>query len=227
MFLYKALDAFTENTAHSTDTHPVQVDTAVVVFSGWLFCPPRRSRRRSVFTNSLHAGLAAAAALPVESSGSSKADFIFVKCQVCKCTSQSWCLSPLFIPLIFFFLPRPRLIFCSFFSSRVWLACDVVSSSPPSPDVFLRLVFFFVFFLCCFRLSTLFFCCCFGTIVPSVAWGEDGIDELHVVGRVYRELLVCTANFTYIYATSLSTLYSLCLLYTQIQHIKYLYKGVL
>lgn len=51
-------------------------------------------------------------------------------------------------------------------------------------------------------------------VVPSVAWGEDGIDELHVVGYVYRELLVCTANFTYIYATSLSTLYSLCLLYT-------------
>lgn len=57
-------------------------------------------------------------------------------------------------------------------------------------------------------------------VVPSVAWGEDGIDELHVVGYVYQELLVCTANFTYIYATSLSTLYSLCLLYTHIQHIE-------
>lgn len=56
-------------------------------------------------------------------------------------------------------------------------------------------------------------------IVPSVAWGEDGIDELHVVGCVYQELLVYSANFTYIYATSLSTLYSLCLLYTHIQHI--------
>lgn len=55
---------------------------------------------------------------------------------------------------------------------------------------------------------------------PSFAWGEDGIDELHVVGYVYQELLVYTANFTYIYATSLSTLYSLCLLYTHIQHIE-------
>lgn len=64
-------------------------------------------------------------------------------------------------------------------------------------------------------------------LVPSVAWGEDGIDDLHVVGYVYKELLVCTANFTYIYAMSLSTLYSLCLLYTQIQHRKYLYQGVL
>lgn len=73
MFLYKALDAFTKNTAHSTDTHPVQVDTTVVVvFPGWLFCPPRRSRRHSVFTNSLHAGLAAAAAPPVEPNGSSR-----------------------------------------------------------------------------------------------------------------------------------------------------------
>lgn len=58
-----------KNTAHSTDTHPVQVDTAVVVFS--VGAP--------VFTNSLHAGPAAAAAPPVESNGSSKADFIFVK----------------------------------------------------------------------------------------------------------------------------------------------------
>lgn len=64
-------------------------------------------------------------------------------------------------------------------------------------------------------------------LVPSVAWGEDGIDDLHVVGYVYQELLVCTANFTYIYAMSLSTLYNLCLLYTQIQHRKYLYQGVL
>lgn len=81
--------------------------------------------------------------------------------------------------------------------------------------------------------SKLSFICCFCSqplilyIVPSVAWGEDGVDELHVVGYVCQELLVCTANFTYIYATSLSTLYSLCLLYTHIQHIKYLYKGVL
>lgn len=51
-------------------------------------------------------------------------------------------------------------------------------------------------------------------VVPSVAWGEDGIDELHVVGYVYQELLVCIANFTYIYATSLSTLYSLFVVYT-------------
>lgn len=79
MFPYKALDAFTKTTAHSTDTHPVQVDAAVVVFSGLLSCPPRHGRRRSVFTNSLHAGLDAAAAPPVESNGSSKADFIFVK----------------------------------------------------------------------------------------------------------------------------------------------------
>lgn len=34
-------------------------------------------------------------------------------------------------------------------------------------------------------------------VVSSVAWGEDGIDELHVVGYVYQELLVCTAHFTY------------------------------
>lgn len=34
-------------------------------------------------------------------------------------------------------------------------------------------------------------------VVPSVAWGENGIEELHVVGYVYQELLVCTANFTY------------------------------
>jgi len=29
-------------------------------------------------------------------------------------------------------------------------------------------------------------------IVPSVAWGEDGIDELHVVGYVHRELTLHT-----------------------------------
>lgn len=76
--------------------------------------------------------------------------------------------------------------------------------------------------------------CCFCSqpvpllyLVPSVACGEVGIDELHVVGYVYQELLVCTANFTYIYAMSLSTLYSLCLLYAQIQHRKYLYQGVM
>lgn len=50
-------------------------------------------------------------------------------------------------------------------------------------------------------------------VVSSVAWGEDGIDELHVVGYVYQELLVCTSNFTYIYATSLSALYSLFVVY--------------
>lgn len=155
MFLYKALDAFTKNMAHSTDTHPVQVDTAVVAFSGWLFCPPRRSRRRSVFTNSLHAGLAAAAAPPVESNGSSKADFIFVKWQVCKCTSQSWCLSPLFIPLMFFFPPPSLAHFLFFFfPSRVWLACDVVSSSPVSRRVSPPCFFFFLWR---FRLSTLYF----------------------------------------------------------------------
>lgn len=82
--------------------------------------------------------------------------------------------------------------------------------------------------------SNLVLVCCFCSqpflllyLVPSVAWEEDGIDELHVVGYVYQELFVCTANFTYIYAMSLSTLYSLCLLYTQIQHRKYLCKGVL
>lgn len=72
------------------------------------------------------------------------------------------------------------------------------------------------FFVTCASVLNLFFL----YVVPSVAWGEDGIDELHVVGYVYQELLVCTANFTYIYATSLSTLYSLCLLYTHIQHIE-------
>ncbi len=58
------------------------------------------------------------------------------------------------------------------------------------------------------------------TVTSSVAWEEGGIYELHVVGYVYHGLLVCSANFTYIYAKSLSALYSLCLLYTQIQHIE-------
>lgn len=61
----------------------------------------------------------------------------------------------------------------------------------------------------------------------SFAWGEDGIDGLHVVGYVYQELLVCTSNFTYIYATSLSALYSLFVVYIYTTYwIKYLYKGV-
>lgn len=59
----------------------------------------------------------------------------------------------------------------------------------------------FVLWLILFNLS----------VVSSVAWEENGIDELHVVGYVYKELLVCTANFTSIYAKSLSALYSLCL----------------
>lgn len=128
------------------------------------------------------------------------------------------------VAAVYSFNAPPGSFFCSFFSSRVWLACDVVSSSPVSGRFSPPCFYFFFSDASVCRPS---FCFCFGTIVPSVAWGEDGIDELHVVGRVYRELLVCTANFTYIYATSLSTLYSLCLLYTQIQHIKYLYKGVL
>lgn len=35
------------------------------------------------------------------------------------------------------------------------------------------------------------------SFVPSVAWGEDGIDELHVVGYVYQELLVSLILLTY------------------------------
>ena len=57
-------------------------------------------------------------------------------------------------------------------------------------------------------------------LFSSVAWKGDGFQELHVVGYVYQELLVCTAHFTYIYAKSLSALYRLCLLYKQIQHIE-------
>lgn len=45
-------------------------------------------------------------------------------------------------------------------------------------------------------------------VVPSFAWGEDGIDELHVVGYVYQELLVCTANFTYMQRVCLH--YTVC-----------------
>lgn len=162
MFLYKALNAFTKNTAHSTDTHPVQVDTAIVVFSGWLFCPPCRSRRRSVFTNSLHAGLAAAAAPPVESS---KADFIFVKWQVCKCKSQSWCLSPLFIPLMFFFPPPSpaRFLFLFFLTCMVGVRCRLLITCLQT--CFSALFFFFLWHFC---LLTLFLfwhhrpICCMG-----------------------------------------------------------------
>ena len=80
-------------------------------------------------------------------------------------------------------------------------ACVKSSFSPICPGYF----FFFI------SVSLLF---------SSVAWKGDGFQELHVVGYVYQELLVCTAHFTYIYAKSLSALYRLCLLYKQIQHIE-------
>ena len=68
--------------------------------------------------------------------------------------------------------------------------------------------------------SVFFFFISVSLLFSSVAWKGDGFQELHVVGYVYQELLVCTAHFTYIYAKSLSALYRLCLLYKQIQHIE-------
>lgn len=102
---------------------------------------------------------------------------------------------------------------------------DVVSPFSFHPSLRNNLALFSSF--CFFFFFSFFFRRLILYVVPSVAWGEDGIDELHVVGYVYQELLVCTANFTYIYATSLSTLYSLCLLYNTYTTywLKYLYKG--
>lgn len=56
-------------------------------------------------------------------------------------------------------------------------------------------------------------------VVPSVAWGEDGIDELHVVGYVNQELLVCTANFTYMQRVCLHYTVCVCCIHI-IQHIE-------
>lgn len=134
----------------------------------------------------------------------------FCKWPVCKCTSV-WISVATFL----IFVPLSS-SFSLVYGSRVL--------SSPDPDHFCFLpppfrrvtgIFLRTKFLCCFYSQPIIL-----YVVPSVAWGEDGIDELHVVGYVYQELLVCTANFTYIYATSLSTLYSLCLLYTHIQHIE-------
>lgn len=51
-------------------------------------------------------------------------------------------------------------------------------------------------------------------VVPSVAWGEDGIDELHVVGYVNQELLVCSANFTYMQWVCLHYTVCVCCIHT-------------
>lgn len=56
-------------------------------------------------------------------------------------------------------------------------------------------------------------------VVPSVAWGEDGTDELHVVGYVNQELLVCTANFTYMQRVCLHYTVCVCCIHI-IQHIE-------
>lgn len=166
-----------------------------------MFCP-YYSQPSSTLTNSTcWAGCRSSPAVQLK--GSSKADFIFVNG---RCVNVHLNLD----------VCSHRLFFSAFFSC-IRVACDVVSWSLLSSDVLReyssKLSSFVAF---CSHPLILY-------IVPSVAWGEDGIDELHVVGYVYQELLVCTANFTYIYAMSLSTLYSLCLLYTLIQHIKYLY----
>lgn len=125
----------------------------------------------------------------------------FCKWPVCKCTSV-----PLF--LLSLFVSSPDLD-------------HVFSFRPSLQNILAHLSSFCSFFFFFFFSRLILY------VVPSVAWGEDGIDELHVVGYVYQELLVCTANFTYIYATSLSTLYSLCLLYNTYTTywLKYLYKG--
>lgn len=47
--------------------------------------------------------------------------------------------------------------------------------------------------LCCFCFEPLFFC----TLSHLLHGEEDGVDDLHVVGYVCQELLVCTANFTH------------------------------
>lgn len=140
--------------------------------------------------------------------GSSEADFIFVND---RCVNVHLCLDLcshlyFFCPILFFF----SLVY----GSRAMSSPDPSHSYAlfPPPQNILANKSSFVASV--FLLNLILY------VVPSVAWGEDGIDELHVVGYVYQELLVCTANFTYIYATSLSTLYSLCLLYTHIQHIE-------
>lgn len=84
--------------------------------------------------------------------------------------------------------------------SRIRVVCDTVSKKHP--------YFFLVVPLCCFW-----------WFVPSVAWGEDGIEELHVVGYVYQELLVSLILLTYMQHVCLH--YTVCVwLYTYIQHVE-------
>ena len=140
--------------------------------------------------------------------GSSEADFIFVND---RCVNVHLCLDLcshlyFFCPILFFFLSYTGRVRCHLLIPVTLMLC-----SPPLQNILANKSSFVA---SVFLLNLILY------VVPSVAWGEDGIDELHVVGYVYQELLVCTANFTYIYATSLSTLYSLCLLYTHIQHIE-------
>lgn len=193
----------------------------LLLYLGLMFCP-HYSQSPSTLTNSTcWAGCCSSPA--VQLTGSSEADFIFVND---RCVNVHLCLDLCNHRLFGFFW----LFVClSPHFSCIRVVCDVVSWSrqlsllcfcpppfPTSSDALQEYSTKLSFFVTCASVLNLFFL----YVVPSVAWGEDGIDELHVVGYVYQELLVCTANFTYIYATSLSTLYSLCLLYTHIQHIE-------
>lgn len=157
----------------------------------------------------------------LQPSGSSKADFIFVNDQcvnvhLCWISVATILFVCLFVSSFHFYCIRV-LRDVVFWSWTVVTFVLLVSLSPSLQICWQENVqaehSFFVTCASVFKPLILY-------IVPSVAWGEDGIDELHAVGYVYQELLVCTANFTYIYAMSLSALYSLCLLYTHIQHIE-------